>query len=217
VQRAVIALRAKGIDFDVTYINLREKPDWFLKISPHGKVPVLAVDEQPLFESNAIAEYLDEATKPRLHPDDLLKRARNRAWTDFVPDFSRGVRGTYYSKTKEECEKGIQEAEKVLRKLEDAITKERGNDGPYFNGDKLSLVDAAYAPFLQRFAIADSKLHTGLLDKFPKVKAWVEALMANDAVKGSVVDDFLDQFVANLKRNGYYLATLFEKESAAAE
>jgi len=217
VQRAVIALRAKGIDFDVTYINLREKPDWFLKISPHGKVPVLVVDEQPLFESNAIAEYLDEATKPRLHPEDLLKRARNRAWTDFVPDFSRGVRGTYYSKTKAENQKGVQEAEKVLQKLEDAIASERGNDGPYFNGDKLSLVDAAYAPFLQRFALADSKLHTGLLDKFPKVKAWLEALQANDAVKGSLPDEFEETFVANLKRNEYYLGTLFETESAAAE
>ena len=66
----MIALRAKGIDFDVTYINLREKPDWFLKVSPHGKVPVLVVDEQPLFESNAIAEFLDEMVPPRLHPED---------------------------------------------------------------------------------------------------------------------------------------------------
>jgi glutathione S-transferase len=213
----VIVLRAKAAEFDVTYINLREKPDWFLKISPHGKVPVLVVDEQPLFESSAIAEYLDEATEPRLHPEDLLKRARNRAWTDFVPDFSRGVRGTYYSKTKEDNQKGVQEAEKVLQKLEDAISRERGNDGPYFNGDKLSLVDAAYAPFLQRFALADSKLHTGLLDKFPKVKAWLEALLAHDAVKGSLPDEFEETFVANLKRNEYYLGTLFEAESAAAE
>ena len=45
VQRSVITMRAKGIKFDVTYINLREKPDWFLEISPHGKVPVLKVDD----------------------------------------------------------------------------------------------------------------------------------------------------------------------------
>ncbi len=55
----MILLRAKDIDFEVTYINLQEKPDWFLDISPHGKVPVLSVDGVPLFESNAIAEYLD--------------------------------------------------------------------------------------------------------------------------------------------------------------
>ena len=42
-------MRAKGVEFEVTYVNLREKPDWFLEISPHGKVPVLIVDEVPLF------------------------------------------------------------------------------------------------------------------------------------------------------------------------
>ena len=41
VQRAVIILRAKSVNYEVTYIDLRAKPDWFLEISPHGKVPVL--------------------------------------------------------------------------------------------------------------------------------------------------------------------------------
>ncbi len=86
-------MRAKQVEFDVTYINLGEKPDWFLEISPHGKVPVLSVDERPLFESNAIAEYLDEIVPPKLHPEDPIKRARNRAWTDYVIDFSSGLSG----------------------------------------------------------------------------------------------------------------------------
>ena len=87
----MIVLRTKEVDFDVTYINLREKPDWFLKISPHGKVPVLNVDDDVLFESNAIAEFLEEVVAPHLHPKDPIKRARNRAWTDFVPDFSKAL------------------------------------------------------------------------------------------------------------------------------
>ena len=133
----MILLRAKDVDFEVTYINLREKPDWFLKISPHGKVPVLVVDDQPLFESNAIAEYLDEMVAPRLHPEDSIKRARNRAWTDFVPDFSRGLTGIYYTKTKKAMEEGLEAAPKCVARLEEAIAKERGNDGPYFNGKEL--------------------------------------------------------------------------------
>ena len=86
----MILLRAKDVEFDVTYINLREKPDWFLEISPHGKVPVLKVGDEVLFESNAIAEYLDEVFEPRLHPADPVKRAKNRAWTDFLPTFAWG-------------------------------------------------------------------------------------------------------------------------------
>ncbi|MBT7759905.1 MAG: glutathione S-transferase family protein, partial [Rhodospirillaceae bacterium] len=81
----MILLRAKDVEFEVTYIDLTDKPDWFLKVSPHGKVPVLSVDEDPLFESNAIAEYLDDVVEPPKHPSDPFKRARNRAWTDFVP------------------------------------------------------------------------------------------------------------------------------------
>ena len=106
MQRAVIILRAKQIEFEVTYINLRDKPDWFLEISPHGKVPVLVVDDSPLFESNAIAEFLDETVPPRLHPSDPVKRARNRAWTDFVPDFSRAVSKFTYGGSRKDIDEG---------------------------------------------------------------------------------------------------------------
>ena len=213
----MIVLRTKKVDFEVTYINLREKPDWFLKISPHGKVPVLNVGDDVLFESNAIAEFLDETVSPQLHPTDAIKRARNRAWTDFVPDFSKGLSAAYRRDTVEEMEEGRADAEKVLAKLEDAITNERGNDGPYFNGDTLCLVDAAYAPFLQRFMIAEAKLNTGLLDVFPLVRAWTEALLATDLVTGSVAETFLPEFKASMTRYGYHIGTLFAEEAAAAE
>ena len=213
----MIVLRAKDVDFDVTYINLREKPDWFLKISPHGKVPVLSVDEQPLFESNAIAEYLDEVVEPRLHPEDPIKRARNRAWTDFVPDFAPGLSGIYYTKTKEAMKEGIEAAPAKLAKLETAIADERGNDGPYFNGDKICLVDAAYAPFLQRFAFVEKKLKTGVLKDFPLVQAWSDALLATDIVTGSVAANFEDEFIASLKRREFYVGSLFDEASAAAD
>jgi glutathione S-transferase len=212
----VIVLRTKGVDFEVTYINLREKPDWFLEISPHGKVPVLNVEGEPLFESNAIAEFLEEVVEPHLHPADPIKRARNRAWTDFVPDFSKGLSGCYRRETVAEMEEGRPGAEKVLTKLEEAIANERGNDGPYFNGDTLCLVDAAYAPFLQRFMIAEERLNTGLLDGFPLVKAWTEALLSTDLVTGSVADSFVPDFKAAMIRYGYHVGGLFEAESAAA-
>lgn len=213
----MIVLRTKKVDFEVTYINLREKPDWFLKISPHGKVPVLNVGDDVLFESNAIAEFLDETVSPQLHPTDAIKRARNRAWTDFVPDFSKGLSAAYRRDTVEEMEEGRAVAEKVLAKLEDAIKNERGNDGPYFNGNTLCLVDAAYAPFLQRFMIAEAKLNTGLLDVFPLVRAWTEALLATDLVTGSVAETFVPEFKASMTRYGYHIGTLFAEEAAAAE
>ena len=212
----MILLRAKEVEFETTYINLAEKPDWFLKISPHGKVPVLAVDEDPLFESNAIAEYLDDVVAPRVHPGDAFKRARNRAWTDFVPDFSKGV-NIYYTKTREEFDEKLAGAPKFLQKLEDAIAKERGNDGPYFNGPELCLVDAAYAPFLQRLALVEQFVQTGILADFPLIKAWSDALLADDIVIGSVAPSFEEVFFTNLKARGFYVGSLLGETVVAAE
>ena len=186
----MIVLRAKSIPFEVTYIDLRNKPDWFLAISPHGKVPVLQVDGEPLFESNAIAEYLDEAEPPRLHPENLIKRARNRAWTDFITTFTPA--------------------------LSEALEQERGNDGPYFNGPELSLVDAAYAPFLQRFLYVDRWLATGLLDDLPLLAAWAKALVESDVVAGSVPETFFDEFRAGMKRRGFYVGELMAEAPGVA-
>lgn len=204
VQRSVITMRAKGIAFDVTYVDLRNKPDWFLKISPHGKVPVLKVDDVALFESNAIAEYLDEMLEPKLHPADPIKRAQNRAWTDFIPTFGwgPGLNNLTYCTSKEALPEAIEMAKQRVSRLETAIAKERGNDGPYFNGNKLCLVDAAYAPFLQRFMIVEDILQTGLLDDFPLVLAWTNALLSSDVITGSVASNFAEEFEKNLDRRG---------------
>ena len=202
-------MRAKDVEFEVTFINLLEKPDWFLKISPHGKVPVLKIGEDILFESNAIAEYLDETVSPRLHPEDPIERARNRAWTDFVSSFARALNGVYYTKTRGEMEEGLAKAPKTIERLEEALTRQRDlNDGPYFNGPNLSLVDCAYAPFLQRFLIADGYLRTGLLDNFPKVKKWADALLSNETVIGAVAPEFLKEFEESLRRRKFYVASL---------
>src|SRR6185436_19571281 len=98
VQRAAIVLREKNIDFEFRHIDRDNRPDWFLAISPHKKVPVLRIDDKvSLFESNAINEYLDETIAPRLHPEDPVQRAINRAWTDFLPTFSEMVTGQAYA------------------------------------------------------------------------------------------------------------------------
>ncbi len=210
-------MRAKDVEFEVTYVNLRDKPDWFLEISPHGKVPVLKVDDEILFESNAIAEFLDEMVEPKLHPADPFKRARNRAWTDFVPDFAKALNAIGYAKTREAMEEGLENAPKALGRLEGALAKERGNAGPYFNGDALCLVDAAYAPFLQRFKRVEDVLQTGLLKDFPLVQAWSDALLANATVTGAVPDNFPEEFAGNHQRRETYYWSRVQASKVAAE
>src|SRR5262245_33149117 len=149
VQRSAIVLREKGVEFEFRHIDRDNRPDWFLAISPHKKVPVLSVDGKvSLFESNAINEYLDETIAPRLHPEDSVQRAINRAWTDYVPTFSEMVTGQAYAEGEAEYQEDIKQIPVAFERLEGALAKQGA--GPFFNGAQYSLVDAAYAPFLQR-------------------------------------------------------------------
>src|SRR5215467_2696735 len=70
VQRAVIALTEKGVPFERIDIDLANKPDWFLKISPLGKTPVLVVGDHAIFESAVILKYLEETQVEPLQPAD---------------------------------------------------------------------------------------------------------------------------------------------------
>src|SRR3990170_5422207 len=122
VQRSAIVLREKKVDFEFRHIDRDNRPDWFLAISPHKKVPVLTVDDKiSLFESNAINEYLDETVEPRLHPEDPVERARNRAWTDYVPTFASAVTGCAYAQTEEAYKKAIAKIPEAFGRLEKAL------------------------------------------------------------------------------------------------
>jgi len=210
-------MRAKNVEFDVTYVNLREKPDWFLELSPHGKVPVLKVGDEVLFESGAIGEYLDETVAPKLHPADPFKRARNRAWTDFVPDFSKALNGIGYATSEAALKEGLANFPKALSRLERALATERGNDGPYFNGDELCLVDAAYGPMFQRFALVEELLQTGVMKDFPLVQAWSDALLANETVIGAVPGNFPEEFIGNHQRRETVAWSRMQASQVAAE
>src|SRR3979411_3383891 len=83
VQRAVIALTEKGVPFERIDIDLANKPDWFLALSPLGKTPVLQVGDTAIFESAVILEYLEETQPKPLHPADALARAEHRAWIEY--------------------------------------------------------------------------------------------------------------------------------------
>ena len=216
VQRAAIVLRAKGIAYDISYIDRDDRPAWFLAISPHAKVPVLQIDgKEALFESNAIAEYLDETTPPRLHPADPLARARNRAWTDFVPTFAESVSDAAYADSEEEFAKKAAKIPGPFGKLDDALAK-RGNDGPYFNGPNFSLVDAAYAPFLQRYTYMDRLKPIGAIGKLGRLSAWRDALIAHPAVRASTVPNFEAVWQENLIIRKRWLSKFVSKDVIGA-
>ena len=215
VQRAAIVLQEKKVAYDINYIDPDNRPDWFRAISPHAKVPVLQIDGKvALFESNAIAEYLDETTSPRLHPEDAIARARNRAWTDYVSTFASAVTNALYADTEDDFKAKAAKIPAVFGKLDDALAL-RGNSGPYFNGPKLSLVDAAYAPFLQRFTFMDRLHPLGMIEKYPRLAAWRDALLAAPAVKASTVAEIEDAWRQNLVKRDRWLQKFIPAKALA--
>ena len=217
VQRAAIVLREKNTGFEFRHIEPDNRPDWFLAISPHKKVPVLRIDEKvSLFESSAIAEYLDETIAPRLHPDDAIQRAVNRAWTDYVPTFASSVTGVAYAADEAAYNAAAEKIAPAFGQLERALEKQ-SPAGPFFNGAKYSLVDAAYAPFLQRYHFLDRIKPLGAIEKFPRLKAWTDALMKRPSTHSFPEGEFEALYCANVKRRKAWVSQFIADVAVAAE
>ena len=58
---------------------------------------------------------------------------------------------------------------------------------------------------------------TGILTSFPGIKAWSDALLANEAVVGSVAGDFSEVFNVSLHKRESLAAKILDQRSAAAE
>lgn len=205
VQRAAIVLLEKNVPFDVTYVDIKHPPAWFLEISPFGKVPVLRVDGKVLFESAVIAEYLDEVHPPSLHPSDPFQKAENRAWIEFGSNLNMAQYGMLIAKDQSAYEEKYQTLLRDLLRLEQQL-----GSGPYFNGKQFALVDAAFAPALMRFELAERYHNFQLFQDCPKIKAWQQALLDRKAVQESVVPEFPSLFATAIKDAGGYAAKWFE-------
>jgi glutathione S-transferase len=169
-----------------------------------------------LFESNAINEYLDETIAPRLHPEDPVQRAINRAWTDYLPTFSEMVTGQAYAGDEAEYKADVAKIPQAFEKLEGAL-KTQSARGPFFNGAKYSLVDAAYAPFLQRYYYLDRIKPLGVIEKFPRVKAWAEALLKRPSTHSFPEAEFEALYRVNVKLRKKYLSQFIADQAVAAE
>jgi glutathione S-transferase len=178
-------LLQKGVDFDVNYIDLANRPQWFLDISPLGKVPALRVDDAVLFESAVINEYLDEVNPPSMHPADALERAKNRAWIEFAST----MLGNQYKLMVEKDEQAFNTVHDQLLAQLDQLGAQLG-DGPYFNGADFALIDAACAPLFTRFKFLENKYGLSYLPPDTKLGKWAETLVALESVKKSVVPEF---------------------------
>jgi glutathione S-transferase len=202
VQRAVIALKEKQVPFEVIYVDLANKPDWFLAISPLGKVPVLKVEREGkpdavIFESAVILEYLEEtASGVKMHPSDPLERARNRAWIEVASSFLGDLGKLGRARTGEELDAARLAISGKLKLMESTLM-----EGPYFSGPYFSFVDAAFGPAFRQLDVIETINHTGLLDGFPRLEAWRRALATRPSVASAVPDNYAELYLERLRKH----------------
>jgi glutathione S-transferase len=209
VQRAVIALTEKGVAFERVDIDLSNKPDWFLAISPLGKTPVLQVGDIPIFESAVILEYLEE-TQPRpLHPADPLTRAEHRAWIEFGSAVLNDIAGFYSAPDEAAFKAKTSQLAQRFARLETRTEAE-----PWFDGESFSLVDAVFGPVFRYFDVFDEIGDFGILARKPKLARWRNSLATRPSVRSAVSADYPTLLREFLDRRNSWLSRLQARAAA---
>ena len=179
-----MVLHEKGIDFETREVDLSDKSEEFLAASPTGKVPVVVVDGESLYESNVVNQYLDEVTgDPKLMPEDLKQRAHARIWmafadTDFFPALFVASVGRQRGFSEERIAEGFEKLGTALGKLEARL-----EDRDYL-ADEFSLADVAHAGNLTRLRELQDKGEISL-DGYPNLLSWMERIEARESYGAS--------------------------------
>jgi glutathione S-transferase len=200
VQRVAIALAEKGITFDLVYVDLANRPDWFTAISPLGKVPLLRVEDDDrsavLFESNVILEYLEDIGTGRpMHPAVPLQRAIHRAWMEFGSSLLGDIWSLEIATTADAYERAQANLSRKLATLEEQLQAK-----PYFFGPDFMFIDAVFAPAFRYFEVFDRYARVAMLEPYPMITAWRRVLAQRASVAGAVVPeyhDLLEDFLRN--------------------
>lgn len=176
---------SKGVDFETYEVDLSNKSEKFLSVSPYGKVPVAVVDGASIYESNVVNEYLDEThEQKKLVPEDPAERAFMRVWMAFADDyFFPAVFAVAVGRERGFSEEKIKEGHEKLR---DALSRLEAQlrDREYLVGE-YSLADIAHAGNFARLRDLEERGDLSFGDH-PNVAAWVERIEAREAYKAAV-------------------------------
>ena len=194
VQRVAIVLAEKNQPFERIDIDLANKPEWFMAISPLGKTPVLLVGGQPIFESAVICEYLDDTLLPALHPHDALVRAQHRSWMKFGSGMLNAIAAFYSAANNDDLTARALVIQSKFVQLEAVLSKT-----PYFAGSNFSMVDAVFGPVFRYFDVFDKIGDFGFFTNTPKLSAWRAALAGRASVQAAASADY-DELLADFLR-----------------
>lgn len=171
-QRVWITRNCKGLQDQIKLvpIDLKNRPAWYKeKLYPANKVPALEHNNEVRGESLDLIKYIDSHFEgPSLFPNDPAKKEFADVLISYTDSFQKAVTSSF-------GEDGVSvEAGAAFDYIEDALSK--FTDGPFFLG-QFSLVDIAYAPFIERYNafLLDVKNYD-LTAGRPKLATWIQEM-----------------------------------------
>jgi len=194
VQRAAIALREVDVAFERRDVDLANKPDWFLELSPLGKVPILVVDDDAvIFESSVIAQYVDEIAGGALLSPVPLEKYSQLAWLEYASQTIAGIGRLYSAEDRSALERAQTNLQDKFQRLEENLKA-----GPWFANEHFTLVDAAFAPAFRYFDVIDKLTGFDSFANTPKVARWHNALAKRPSVISAVTEDYPERLLGFL-------------------
>jgi glutathione S-transferase len=192
-ERVWFALEEKGIAFETEFIDLQNKPQWYLELVPTALVPAAKIDGQLIYESKDILLALEERfPEPTLLPEDATEQAAAYAWIE-VSETSGFLQASYQflrGNSESESERATlkRTLEEHLNRLESAL----GEFSGAFFLSQFSLVDILYSPHLDRLAATGPVYRNYSLrgnPRYPRLNAWFTALRRRPAYQRVRSDD----------------------------
>ena len=130
-------------------------------------------------------------------------RAQHRAWMEFGSSILADIWTVETTP-----DRAVFESKAALLRGKFGRLESGTGDGPYFAGERFTLVDAVFAPAFRYFDVFDRFVDLGAFEGLPKVQAWRQALAVRPSVQGAVVADYEARLETFLRHQKSYLVTL---------
>lgn len=172
--RARLAIAYAGIPVEIREVQLKQKPEQMLALSPKGTVPILQLpDGKVIDESLDIMRW----ALAQNDPDDWLDVGEDSEkliqWSDgdFKVYLDRYKYADRYPEFSESYYRS--QGEKFLVALESKLSQAQ-----YLGGNHFSLLDAAISPFIRQFAAVDG--HWFQSSDYRQLKNWLNGILVAD-------------------------------------
>jgi glutathione S-transferase len=195
LQRVVFLLNEtgykKGVDYEVTYFEVGNPPEWFKQLSPpNGRAPLFVINGQHFFDAATVNELLNDTLKLKKRPTSALARAREREFSKLADNLLNHLRGIFSVANEADYLKAKELVFNNLKQVEAALPA----DADYFNGTSFSLTDADWGGFFSLILFHDFLRQDAAWQNLPKTKRWGEYLVAKASLKASRFEPYKETF-----------------------